>query len=646
MMDSDQTSVRLPCASSGQCEILQPDSGSASVDVREIFLAIRFSLGPGSILVSRSVKTESGEDAILSINPQTSSTGSYWTLLKGSTNIVYGNRVCRNVDAPSEHDSGGVQEDNSSVDVRPSEARPITPVTSENLISPYVGWRGVQQDPFLLSAFDAVMSVSRANELGKLDLASFTFERVPELPRTYNGNFIFELPPVSAEEATKRNGFRAGMDRRQDCYLWTRLITTEAGHGRKKMYEISQISCVGFLKCANLACPYKARHGTPNVTDWPTGVHRSKKYSPGDFVPNDGHKCLHCTCRALCVEACPAKMFFVLPSKGKKTSPSSEQGSHMSRCVVHVGMHCHPSRTAAPRHLVDLVQVTVKEEFNKSPRSSPSVLRKKATASVIDKVVNTELTPDMTEEERTTLFQGIASVANPDKVLNMIKSIKRSNPPLGELSEIASMQQNTMYRTLQRSLFPGQADKDSRCFVLKMGAKGKGSGVDTVNRMRPGGDLGEARVMWDVMWRIDSKWCTMGIHVYNHVVRCLTTIAICELKAEDQESMEIPWIQLNNVMVENGHQPAEFYGFMSDNAEAGWIAVRKVFWNGLQKPERDRGMVERGKRYNIESKGDAWLVVLVGFKSSTMGEFYARGMSGPYSCSCISKTAVLAVIQN
>ncbi|KAL3686609.1 hypothetical protein R1sor_009183 [Riccia sorocarpa] len=318
------------------------------------------------------------------------------------------------------------------------------------------------------------------------------------------------------------------------------------------MYEISQISCVGFLKCVNLACPYKARHGTPNVTDWPTGVHRSEKYSSGDFVPNDDHKCLHCSCRALCVEACPDKMFFVLPSKGKKTSPFSEQTSHMSRCAVHVGMHCHPSGSAAPRHLVDLVQATVKEEFKKSPRSSPFMLRKKATTSVIDKVVNTELTPDMIEEEKTTLFQGFASVANPDKVFNMIKRITRSNLPLGELSEIASMQQNTI--------------------------------------MRSGGDLGEAWVMWDVMWRIDSKWRTMGIHVYDHVLRYLTTIAICELKAEDQESMEIPWIQLNNLMVENGHRQAEFYGFMFDNAEVGWIAVRKVFWNGLhdQKPEHER----------------------------------------------------------
>ncbi|KAL3677423.1 hypothetical protein R1sor_027371 [Riccia sorocarpa] len=308
-----------------------------------------------------------------------------------------------------------------------------------------------------------------------------------------------------------------------------------------------------------------------------TRVHREQKYDSRNFVPKDGHRCPHCNSHAYCVAACGAKTYFVLPSKGKKTSPLPDEASHISRCAIHVGTHCHPPRSSAPRHLVDLVQETVKEEFVKSPSSPPSVVRKKATASLVDKIANSGLIIDMTEEEKYEVFRGISTVAHPDKVLNMIKCIKRSSSPLGELSEIASMQKNTIYRTLQRSLFPGQGGKDSRCFVFKMGTKGRGSWVDLVNRMRTGGDLAGAWVMWDVMWRIESGWCTMGIHVYDHVNRCLCTIAICELKAEDSKSMEIPWRLLNEVMVENGHTPTDFYGFMADNAEAGWIAIRNVF---------------------------------------------------------------------
>ncbi|KAL3700276.1 hypothetical protein R1sor_018298 [Riccia sorocarpa] len=337
---------------------------------------------------------------------------------------------------------------------------------------------------FIDDAFDASMTVSAACELGKLDLKTFSYQCVLELPNSYDGNIIFELPPVGAQDAMRRNGFRAGMDRRNDCFLWTRLITTDAGHGKRKMFEISHVSCVGFLKCSNLMCPYMGTNGVPNVSDWPTGIFREHKYTEGQFVPGDGHKCPHCNSPAMCTKSCSAKMFFLLLSKGKKTSSSPEQASHISRCAIHVGSHCHPARFTAPRHLVQLVVGTVKEEFEKNPRVSPSIVRRRAIASVVDKLKSSGLTVDMSEEEKKELFLGISAVAHPDKVLNMIKSIRRSSAPMRELSAIASMQKNTMFRTVQRSLFPGQAEKDSNCFVFKMPDLGSGSGVDLVNRMR------------------------------------------------------------------------------------------------------------------------------------------------------------------
>ncbi|KAL3702120.1 hypothetical protein R1sor_020142 [Riccia sorocarpa] len=545
-----EKSIRLKCALTGECEVLRRTDQNGSVEIRESFLAIRFSLQLGTVFIKREIKTECGEVSTLSIDIQESSKGRCWTLHEGSTNVVYGlhrstclhpskfvSRTIRDDVNPDGDDTGGTSASkNQQPECQTTFSNPITRAASEVASDPYPGWKGIPRDPYLQSAFDAAMSVSAACELGKLDLKTFNFYQVLELPQSYNGNVIFELPPVIEQECTKRNGFRKGMDRRNDCYLWTRLITTDAGHGRKKMFEVSHMSCVGSLQCSNLACGYKAKYGSPNVSDWPTGVHRDQKYTPGDFVPNGGHKCLHCGCRAICVKACYAKMYFVLPSKGKKTSPSLEQASHMSRCAVHVGTHCHSARSAAPRHLVDLMQQSVKEEAIRSPRSPMSVLRKNATTIVLDKLDNMGFTLDMTEDEKKNLFLGISSAANPEKILNMVKSIRRSAVPLGELSAIASMQQNTIYRTVQRSLFPGQADSDKRCHVFKMATVGPGSGVNLVNRMRPGGNLEGAWVMWNVMYRIDSGWCTMGIHVYDHVLRCLSTIAICELKAEDKET--------------------------------------------------------------------------------------------------------------
>ncbi|KAL3688738.1 hypothetical protein R1sor_015047 [Riccia sorocarpa] len=212
----------------------------------------------------------------------------------------------------------------------------------EDVKDPYPGWPGVRRDPHLLSAFDAAMSVSAPNELGKMDLKSFSYQRVLELPQNYDGNKIFEFPPVTGHTTSKRNGFREGMDRRNDCFLWT---------------------------------------------------------------------------------------------------------------------------------------------------SPPSAVRLQATASVLNKLEIGGLTLEMTEKEKHALFQGIASVAHPDKVLNMIRSIKRAAGPVAELSAIVSMQKNKIFRTVQRSLFPGQADKDSRSFVFKMPHEGENSRVHLVNRMRRGGNL-------------------------------------------------------------------------------------------------------------------------------------------------------------
>ncbi|KAL3686030.1 hypothetical protein R1sor_004052 [Riccia sorocarpa] len=353
------TSIRLRCHHTGECEILRSGSNSGTTEVRESFLSIRFSLDLGSIFVSKVAKNDSGDDATYSVDVNESSRGHVWLLEEASTYVVFGNpRALRNrssSDFVSEvlqeghqtregaEEADAVEPDNPPC--RPKQTCNITPVASENDTTPYPGWDGVPRDPFLISAFDATMSVSKSCELGKIQLADFKFQRVLELPPSYNGNIIFELPPVSVNEASKRNGFRAKMDRRNDCYLWTKLITIDVGHGRKKMFEVSQMSCVGSIKCSNLACCYKSQHGSSNVTDWPTGVHRDQKYTP-----------------------------------------------------VHVGTHCHPPRSAAPLHLVDLVEATIKDEFAKSPRSSPSILRKKATGSVLEKLSSATLTLNMTEE--------------------------------------------------------------------------------------------------------------------------------------------------------------------------------------------------------------------------------------------------------
>lgn len=129
--------------------------------------------------------------------------------------------------------------------------------------------------------------------------------------------------------------------------------------------------------------------------------------------------------------------------------------------------------------------------------------------------------------------------------------------------------------------FPGQLEFSSfnRCHVFKMSTQGPGNGVELVNKMRPGGELGSCWVFFDFVKRM-HEWTTMACHVYNPFVQELQTIAIGDFKVEDTEAQTLFWTLLNRVMEREGYKVAKFRGFMADEAQANWRAVRTVFNQG------------------------------------------------------------------
>ena len=58
------------------------------------------------------------------------------------------------------------------------------------------------------------------------------------------------------------------------------------------------------------------------------------------------------------------------------------------------------------------------------------------------------------------------------------------------------------------------------------------------------------------------------------------TIASCEMKEEDTNAQALFWEQLNMVMLSNGCDIPDFAGFMADEAQANWRAVRMVYNEG------------------------------------------------------------------
>ncbi|KAL3677080.1 hypothetical protein R1sor_027028 [Riccia sorocarpa] len=126
---------------------------------------------------------------------------------------------------------------------------------------------------------NAAESAAGTSELSKLYLASFEHRQVDHLPEDYDGNVIFELPPSTQAELSKKGGGLVGMDRTHDCWLWTKSVTTSTHIGGKKsLYAMNKIRCVGSLKCVNECCPYFISKGQANRIDWPDKVHCDKPY--------------------------------------------------------------------------------------------------------------------------------------------------------------------------------------------------------------------------------------------------------------------------------------------------------------------------------------------------------------------------------
>ncbi|KAL3680346.1 hypothetical protein R1sor_023302 [Riccia sorocarpa] len=209
-------------------------------------------------------------------------------------------------------------------------------------------------------------------------------DEVSQLPDSYDGNLIFELPPSSPEELSKKGVALVGMDRGNDCWLWTKCITTSAQiGGRKSLYSVNKIRCVGSLKCENDSCPYLLSEGVANVIDWPDKVHREKPYDVGEIVPLKSHVCGHCNTPSRCVSSCPAKMYYILP----KQKLDIDEVLKMSRVAIHSGQHSHPHRRVASRSHVKAMRDEVTDTMNKSPHLTPSQVRAGVSQSMFSKLL-------------------------------------------------------------------------------------------------------------------------------------------------------------------------------------------------------------------------------------------------------------------
>ena len=450
---------------------------------------------------------------------------------------------------------------------------------------------GAWDDEFLVSVPHSMLhgkGSSRCVVAARRILKVRNPERVEQLPPEYDGDRVFEFPPYTGSYF--KGAFFLGMERKNDCFMWSKMIETNAMIGaklnnNKNAYKISMVKCLGSLECLQKDCQSFLQRGVRNRTNW-TRDRAGRNELPfleGEDVPQESVLCSFCERPPRCVAKCPAEMWFVTPA------PSDENYKHKSCVAMHVGNHTHLPMFKHCNYQRSVVRNLMEEQVKRSPHGSPSFI-KSGTIKALHKIFEDKVAKSLTREEADDLDETLAILSDKSLFRSMVQSIKKYTQTSSDLEKLIELRNSTVFPFVQSILFPGQGVSTAeRPHIFKMSTKGPGSGVDLVRRMQKDGDLENSWVMSDVMHRcLDRNWCTMSAHVYDHLYRGLCTIFVCKLASEDTAALQTAWTVMRRICAENGIQNVKFCGFIADNAAAGWNAIRNEWWDGKVNEQRER----------------------------------------------------------
>lgn len=424
-----------------------------------------------------------------------------------------------------------------------------------------------EDDDATVSIVQLLRNLPLRNSLRNTFMQANEIKQVSELPNRYDGNIMFELPYANTSTRT------IGMESKLDGHTWTNEMTSNiSGFEGVVRYR----KCGGHLQCLNNLCSGLQRSKVKNEKHW-TG--RLTRVCPeGSTTEGFGSlKCFYCRSYPTCIAQCTCKLVLCFPNE--------IAGRQVTRGVIHIGHHMHPVAEGVSKQILDNVHERVSRMVSRDIGGKPrSFQLKLAKEIVMESCLFQQHEGDVKVSDRdlSVLLAKLAPTLDNRRLSRWRRDTQVDfGHPCGDFEALLKLKSKLMFDYFQSIAFPGQIELSSfeRCHVFKMSTQGPGNGVELVNKMRPKGELGGCWVFFDFVKRMHD-WTTMACHVYNPFVREMQTIAIGDFKVEDTESQILFWTLLNMVMEKEGYKKACFKGFMADEAQANWRAVRTVFNGG------------------------------------------------------------------
>ena len=423
-----------------------------------------------------------------------------------------------------------------------------------------------------LSIYECILSLCShrggRSDLKNVDLATFTHQKVNYLPSKFNGNAVFEFPPLPYIKGGDA-AMLEGMDRRRDGHAWTETATTNISDPNGQL-SFRYVKCLGHLRCPNVSCPHLERCREINEKYWEGSTPRVLIPSRATDTPQRCTLlCRICKSTPVCLKLCPCKMFYI-----------TSKDPRMSRACVHLGTHEHPVATGECREAMDIIRERVRDQVSKTPHAKASAISLAVGRELLLKGLVDESGEGikLTEEDLAQVFEKWYALSTPC-VNNMIKDARMHCGQGGYIDNILKLKKASTYDYIQDSRFLGQGGSGDIVYLFKMSTFGAGSGVDLVRRMQPGGDLELAWIMFVHVKQVVG-WTSLGAHVYDRVYCKVMTIVVCDMMCEMVEAQEQMWRSMMLVLDQHGVKNVNFKGFMADSAQTNFNAVRKIFGSG------------------------------------------------------------------
>ena len=185
-----------------------------------------------------------------------------------------------------------------------------------------------------------IVSVPKVCCLELTLIITITLQQIGYLPHRYNGDVVFEFPPLGHHGHNTKAKLLRGMDRRYDGHVWSYTIKSNIQNALKLLFCTSY--CLGHLRCNNHACEYLQRdHRTSKVNETKWEGLFEKLFEVGSKPPTSSTVvCKSCNVPPTCVALCPAKIYYV------------PRTPHMTRVCVLLGSHDHPVKSGDHRNFM------------------------------------------------------------------------------------------------------------------------------------------------------------------------------------------------------------------------------------------------------------------------------------------------------